>query len=339
MQKLQKKFSLKPFNTFGLDVKADYFFEFTQPGELLTFLRGNRQELDKAKLLVLGEGSNILFTGDFHGVVLHPAIKGYQMIDENARHVEIKAGAGEVWDDFVAYAVEQGWGGIENLSWIPGTVGAAPVQNLGAYGSEVKETIVRVEAMRISDYQPVVFTNEECGFTYRNSVFKQAYKDQYVILNVIFRLSKNPVFNLSYHALEKAMQQYNRLTLKNIREAVIALRKSKLPDPHEIGNAGSFFKNPLVSRKEALALQRQFPDIKTFHAGAGQVKIAAAWLIEQTGYKGINQHDAGTHKNQPLVLVNYGHADGQTLKHLAQEIQQQVYNQFGIYLEPEVRII
>lgn len=339
MQKLKKNISLKPYNTFHVDAKADYFFEFSQPGELLTFLSGNRQELTKAKALILGGGSNVLFTHDFHGLIIHPVIKGIKTMHETDDYVDVKVGAGEVWDDLVAYAVEQGWGGIENLSWIPGHVGAAPVQNIGAYGTEVKETIIRVEAMRISDYTPVIFTNQECAFSYRNSIFKQELKDRYVILNVLFRLSKHPQFNLSYKGLDKAMQAYDRITLKNIRNAVITIRKEKLPDPDKIGNAGSFFKNPVISRKEALALKRNHPDMVTFPAGNNQVKIAAGWLVEQAGYKGVQHHGAGTYKHQALVIVNHGTADGETLKHLAQEIQQQVYNRFGLYLEPEVRII
>lgn len=334
---IQSEVSLKPYNTFGIDVKARQFVEITQLADLQTLLK----EYSQTPLLILGGGSNILFTQDFDGLVVKIKLKGVSVIREDDTHVWLEVAAGEIWHDLVMFCVKQGYGGIENLSLIPGTVGAAPMQNIGAYGVEIKQVIETVQAVERSSGQIKTFKNEECKFGYRESVFKNIYKDQYIITGITLKLSKKPQFNTSYGAIQETLEANNvqTLSIQAISEAVCQIRSSKLPDPTKIGNAGSFFKNPEISLNQFESLKKSFPHIVGYNLPNGKVKVPAGWLIEQCGWKGKRLGDIGVHTRQALVLVNYGGGDGNEIKKLALDIQASVKQKFGIDIKPEINII
>lgn len=337
---IKNNYSLKQLNTFGIDVKAKTYTVCTTIEELRTILTD--PAVKKERKLVLGGGSNILFTQDFDGVVLHNRLKFIEVARETNEHIFIKAGAGVVWHDFVLYTIERNLGGVENLSLIPGSVGASPIQNIGAYGVEVKDVFDSLEAIDVSTGSLRTFTQEECAFGYRNSIFKNELKGQYIISSVTFRLSKKPVFNTSYGAIQATLEemQVRELSVKAVSDAVIHIRKSKLPDPTVIGNAGSFFKNPEIPEAVFTHLQKNFPDIPCYKSSLpGMVKVPAGWLNEQCGWKGKTIGATGVHKNQALVLVNYGSATGAEIWQLAKDIQKSVLQKFGIALETEVNII
>ena len=331
---------LKSHNTFGISAKADLLVRFRSVDQLRSALAA--PELAGMPRLVLGGGSNILFTQDFAGVVLLNEVPGIKVIEEDDRHVLVQAGAGVVWHEFVMHCVENGWGGIENLSLIPGKVGAAPMQNIGAYGVEIKDTFVELEAMRLDNGEVVPFDREACAFGYRESFFKREGKDRFAILNVTFRLSKAPhALNTSYGNItdELARMKVDVPTIKSVSDAVIAIRRSKLPDPAVIGNAGSFFKNPVVPANVVDAIRTNYPDVVAYPAGEGRVKMAAGWLIEKAGWKGYRANDHGVHDRQALVLVNHGNATGSAIYALSGEVMRSVHEKFGVELEREVNIL
>jgi len=343
---VQENFSLKPYNTFGIDARAKYFLRFRSTGELqeaiasISSLRGTKQKT-RTSSLVLGGGSNILFTKDFDGVVLKNEISGIEKVEEDENFVYIKCGAGENWHQVVLHCIENGWSGIENLSLIPGCVGASPMQNIGAYGVEIKDVFQELTAFHLQEKENYTFKLKDCEFGYRESVFKRKYKDQFVILDVTYRLSKKPLFNTSYGAIddELAKMGVTDLSIKAISQAVINIRSSKLPDPKQIGNAGSFFKNPSVEKEKFLELKMQFEKLVGYESADSTVKLAAGWLIEQCGWKGFRNGDAGVHAKQALVLVNYGNAAGQEIYELSEQVAKSVFDKFGVKLEREVNII
>ncbi|MDD4489093.1 MAG: UDP-N-acetylmuramate dehydrogenase [Paludibacter sp.] len=329
--------SLLNYNTFGLDVKTKYFFEFDSEENLIEALQHN--DVKENLLLVIGQGSNLLFLNDFNGVVLHSAIRGIKLIEETEDAVLIEVGSGVIWDDLVAYCVQQRWSGIENLSLIPGETGAAAIQNIGAYGVEFKDVVQKVKTIQIADGQSCDFYLKACHYAYRESIFKKELKGQYIVTSVLLRLSKKPLFNLSYNHLENEVLKNGEINLENIRKTIIQIRESKLPDPKVLGNAGSFFMNPVVSREIFESLQLHFPAMPHYYVSQQEEKIPAGWLIEQCGWKGRTIGNVGVHAKQALVLVNYGGAKGKEIAELAVMIQQSVANKFGINLIPEVNFI
>lgn len=337
--KLQENISLKSYNTFGIDITAKYFASFENLTELKEILNSKLQTPNSK--LVLGGGSNILLTKDFDGIVLKNAIKGIEILKEDDEHVYIKAGAGENWHQFVLYCVSNNYAGVENLSLIPGNVGASPMQNIGAYGVEIKDVFYELEAFHKQDKVIEKFSLKDCGFGYRESVFKNKYKDQFVITSVTYRLNKKPSFNTSYGAINQELERMGvkELSIQSISQAVINIRSSKLPDPKEVGNAGSFFKNPVIANEQFNEIKKAFPNIVAFPSGPDHTKLAAAWLIEQCGWKGYRKNDAGCYPKQALVLVNYGNATGKEILDLSEEIIQSVKTMFGVILEREVNII
>jgi UDP-N-acetylmuramate dehydrogenase len=292
-------------------------------------------------ILVLGGGSNILFTKDVDGLVLKNECKGINLIDEDADYFYVKAAAGEVWHDLVTHCIANNYAGLENLSLIPGNVGASPMQNIGAYGVEIKDVFYELEAYNISDKAIRVFNNSECKFGYRESVFKTGLKAQYIILSVTFRLRKHPVFNTTYGAINTELERMGAtgLTIQHISQAIINIRTNKLPNPKEIGNAGSFFKNPQVSKFRWHVIWEQYPDVVAYKIDDMHYKLAAGWLIEQCGWKGFRKGDAGCYNKQALVLVNYGSATGKEILDLSKEIIKSVEAKFGVVLEREVNVI
>jgi UDP-N-acetylmuramate dehydrogenase len=331
--------SLKKYNTFGLDYKADYLINIRSEEEARSLFTGKTSF--RKPLLILGGGSNILFTDDFRGTIIFPDIEGINIEKAEFKdgNVIVSAGSGVVWDKFVEWTVDRGFGGLENLSLIPGKVGAAPVQNIGAYGVEVKDYIEKVRTVSVYDGSVRIFNKEECEFGYRNSVFKNREKGKYLVTRVFFKLSDNPVLNLFYDSLKEEVSRIGQESVKNIRHAVINIRKSKLPDPEETGNAGSFFKNPVVTEAYANHLRVIYPEMPVFDEKAGSKKLAAGWLIERCGWKGKRTNDAGVHPKQALVIVNYGKATGTEIFSLSQEIKRSVWEKFGIELEREVEVI
>lgn len=331
--------SLKKLNTFGIDASARYFTEFAEPEALKETLSDKR--FSEMPRLILGGGSNVLLINDFNGIVLKNNLKGIELVREDADFYYVKAAAGEVWHSFVLHCIANNYAGIENLSLIPGNVGASPMQNIGAYGVEIKDVFHELEALHIKDLHTQTFTNADCQFGYRESVFKRTLKDQFVITSVTYRLRKQPILNTSYGAIEKELKAMNvqDVTIQNISQAVINIRSSKLPDPAKIGNAGSFFKNPEITRTAYEVLQKEFPAIVGYALENGNVKLAAGWLIEQCGWKGQTFGDAGVHKNQALVLVNYANAKGREIYDLSQKIMDSVKEKFGVELEREVNMI
>ncbi|MRG47147.1 UDP-N-acetylmuramate dehydrogenase [Chitinophaga sp. SYP-B3965] len=331
--------SLRPYNTFGIDASARYFASFDSPEALQAILEDPKwQTVPK---MILGGGSNILLTKDYDGLVLKNEVKGIKVIKEDNEFVYVQAGAGENWHQFVMYCIDKNLAGLENLSLIPGNVGASPMQNIGAYGVEIKDVFYELEAWHTRDQKLVKFNKEACEFGYRESVFKRKYKDQFVILQVTYRLSKTPHFNTSYGAIEQEMERMGvkELSIRAISDAVISIRSSKLPNPAEIGNAGSFFKNPEISKEKYEALKEAFPAIVAYPLPHDQYKLAAGWLIEQSGWKGYRDGDAGVHAKQALVLVNYGQATGEELVELSWKVIESVKEKFGVVLEREVNII
>lgn len=331
--------SLKSLNTFGIDVAARYFAPFSSVAVLEEIL--SAPSLQNLPKMILGGGSNVLLTADYPGVVMKNEIKGIEVLREDDEYVYVKAGAGENWHQFVLFCIEHDYAGLENLSLIPGNVGASPMQNIGAYGVEIKDSFVELEALHLKDRTLVKFDKTACAFGYRESVFKRQYKDQFAILNVCFRLCKTPHFNTSYGAIEQELERMGikELSLRAISQAVINIRSSKLPNPAEIGNAGSFFKNPEVTAVQYEQIRSAYPDVVAYPLANGHYKLAAGWLIEQCGWKGYRRGDAGVHAQQALVLVNYGKATGQEIYTLSQEILESVQQKFGVVLEREVNVI
>jgi len=315
-------------------VYAKRFVEITSIEELKKIIT---QETD---LFLLGGGSNMLLTSDIEKLVVHLNLKGIIVNDTKSDVVYVTAEAGENWHNFVTWCIDQNYGGLENLSLIPGNVGTSPIQNIGAYGVEIKDTFHQLEALEIATGKITVFTNKDCEFGYRNSVFKNKYKGKFIITNVTFKLTKkNHNINISYGAIKDYLQNIKKPTLKNISEAVISIRQSKLPDPKEIGNSGSFFKNPVVTLNEFQILKTNYPKIPHYVVSENEIKIPAGWLIEQCGFKGKRFGETGVHKKQALVLVNYGNATGKEIYELAKKIQQTVLNKFAVSLEIEVNVI
>jgi len=329
--------SLLAYNTFGIDVKADYFIEYESIDELQLILKSDIVKSNR--ILQIGGGSNLLFLNDFSGVILHSAIKSIEKVDEDFEFIYIEVGSGVIWDDFVAYAVQNGLGGIENLSLIPGETGATAVQNIGAYGMEVQDVVLLVNSVEIEAAKLRTFTNEECNYGYRNSVFKNEFKRKYIITSIVFRLSKKPVYKLNYQHLEEAVLKNGEINLLNIRKTIIEIRENKLPDPKLIGNAGSFFMNPIISIEHFNVLKAKYPHIPHYTVSEIEEKVPAGWLIEQCGWKGKQLKHAGVHDKQALVLVNYGGATGTEIAYLAKQIQLSVFETFGIKLTPEVNYI
>lgn len=332
-----RDYSLLSHNTFGMDVRAARFVEYESVEELRSFLRQDRGDMP---LLAIGSGSNLLFLHDFPGIVLHSAIQGYRVGRETPDEVEVYVGSGTVWDDFVAYTVERGWYGAENLSGIPGEAGTSAVQNIGAYGVEAKDLIAYVDTLCVATGELRRFTNEECRYAYRQSVFKQTLKGQYIVTGVSFRLSKKPVWHLDYGNIRAELDKSGEeLTQRALREVILRIRKEKLPDPAQWGNAGSFFMNPVVSQAQYEALRVSYPDMPHYPAGEGKVKVPAGWLIDRCGWKGKTRGRVGVHARQALVLVNLGGATGEEVCRLAAEVADSVNKKFGIVIVPEVNYI
>jgi UDP-N-acetylmuramate dehydrogenase len=335
---VRQHISLKPFNTFGLDVKAENFTEVASVEEIQTFL--NEPLWREQELLILGGGSNVLFTKDVQGVVMLNRIGGIGIVREDEAAVWVKAGAGVVWHELVMWCIERGWGGIENLSLIPGSVGAGPMQNIGAYGVELKDVFYELEAMKLDDLTVHTFSNAACRFGYRESVFKRELRNKFFIISVTFKLSKSAQLNTSYGAISAELQRMGvqEPGIRDVSNAVINIRRSKLPDPTLLGNAGSFFKNPEVDEQVFSALKATYPNVVGYPTSPGRVKLAAGWLIEQCGWKGRVVGHTGSHKDQALVLVNYGGATGKEIWQLALDIKSSVLEKFGVNIEPEVNV-
>jgi len=330
---IRENYNLKEHNTFGMNVSAKSFIEYNSEDELkqiIPTLTGN--------VLHIGGGSNLLFKGDFDGTILHSAIQGIEVEDENDTEVLVRVGAGVVWDDFVAYAVEKGWGGIENLSLIPGEVGASAVQNIGAYGVEAKDVIALVECIELSSGQKRCFGNLECDYAYRHSIFKAQLKGKYAVTYVTYRLKKNPVLKLEYGNIQAVIGDKENLTIADVRQAIIDIRNAKLPDPKVQGNAGSFFMNPVVSREKFLKIQKDYPKMPYYEVEGG-IKIPAGWMIDQCGWKGKSLGRAGVHDKQALVLVNLGGATSDEIIALCDAVCKSVMDKFGIDIHPEVNFI
>lgn len=331
--------SLKPFNTFGIDASARLFAVVRSISDVQELLQ--HRDYKNNSHFILGGGSNILLTKNVDALVIKNELKGIEISAETEEHALVKCAAGEVWHNFVLYCIDRGFAGIENLSLIPGNTGASPMQNIGAYGVEIKDTFHELEAIDLETGQLVTFSNADCEFGYRESVFKRNYKDRFMILSVTFRLSKKPVFHTEYGAIKQELDNMGitELSIKAISQAVINIRSSKLPDPRKIGNSGSFFKNPEVTAETYQRLINEFPGLVAYPLDNGNYKLAAGWLIEQSGLKGYRSGDAGVHALQALVLVNYGHASGQEIYDLSSKVLEAVDQKFGVMLEREVNII
>ena len=335
---IQHNISLKKYNTFGIEAKAKEFVAVHSVSELKTILQENKSN---AKF-ILGGGSNMLLTKDIDALVIHIDLKGKKILKANDDFVWVESMAGENWHEFVLWTIDQNIGGLENMSLIPGNVGTTPVQNIGAYGTEIKDTFVSCEAINIATQEMKTFSTEECHFGYRESIFKHAVKDQFIITSVVFKLTKrNHKINTSYGDITKELekQNVNSPTLKDVSNAVIAIRHSKLPDPKELGNSGSFFKNPIITKNEFEKIHVLHPEMPHYIVSETEVKVPAGWLIEKAGFKGKRFGDAGIHKNQALVLVNYGHATGEEILNVSKDIQAKILKEFGIAIEAEVNVI
>lgn len=333
---IKRNISLKNYNTFGIDVNAKRFIEVTSVYKLQQLVKTEKD------IFVLGGGSNMLLTSDIDKLVVYLNIKGISIDKEDENKAFVTVNAGENWHEFVLWAISQGYGGVENLSLIPGNVGTCPIQNIGAYGVEVKDVITKVEAVEIATGKLVSFSNSDCEFGYRNSVFKNEAKGKYIITSVSFELTKkNHQLNTSYGAIEAELtsKSIKKPTIQNVSDAVIAIRKSKLPDPKEIGNSGSFFKNPVISKNDFEELQKNHPNVPYYIVSDTEVKVPAGWLIEQSGFKGKRFGNYGVHEKQALVLVNYGDASGKEIFELAQKIQTAIKENFNILLDIEVNVI
>ncbi len=336
MIRLLHDHSLLPYNTFGIDVKAERFTEVVSEEALKEVLSGSQDQ----NRLILGGGSNLLFTRDVAGLVIRNGITGIELVEEDEASCKVRVGAGENWHQFVLYCVDQSYGGVENLSLIPGSVGASPIQNIGAYGTELKDVFEELEALDLEDLTVRTFSARDCEFGYRDSIFKRGAKGRFVITRVILRLSKNPQVNVSYGTLEQELERMGvgEVDIRAVSQAVINIRRSKLPDPEELGNAGSFFKNPVVNEAVFTRLKTENPGIKGYPLPGGEVKLAAGWLIEQAGWKGHREARCGVHERQALVLVNYGGASGEEVRRLSEKIRKDIRTRFGVELEPEVNI-
>ena len=335
---IQHNFSLKNYNTFGIEAKAKQFIAVHNLDELQSVLKNHSSE----KKFILGGGSNMLLTQDIDALVIHIDLKGKKIIKENDDFVWVESQGGEVWHEFVLWTIDQNFGGLENMSLIPGNVGTTPVQNIGAYGAEIKDTFMSCDAMNILSQDMKTFTKDECKFGYRESIFKQEVKNQYIITSVVFKLKKHSHnINIGYGDIqsELAKNEITNPTIKDVSNAVIAIRNTKLPNPKELGNSGSFFKNPVISRELFEKVQAKFPEVKHFEVSPTEVKVPAGWLIENAGLKGYRKDDAGVHKNQALVLVNYGNATGQDILNLSKYVQKTVFDKYGIAIEAEVNVI
>jgi UDP-N-acetylmuramate dehydrogenase len=335
---IQNNFSLKKYNTFGIEAKAKQFVAVHSIEDLNTILK----EYQSERKFILGGGSNMLLTQDIQALVIHIDLKGKKVLKEDDDFVWVESQAGENWHEFVLWTIDQNFGGLENMSLIPGNVGTTPVQNIGAYGTEIKDTLVSCEAMTIATQVMKTFTKEDCNFGYRESIFKHEAKDQFIITSVVFKLTKrNHKINTSYGDITKELEKQNVTTpsLKDVSNAVIAIRQSKLPDPAALGNSGSFFKNPIIPKEQYEKAHALPPEMPYYVVSETEVKVPAGWLIEKAGFKGKRFGDAGIHKNQALVLVNYGNATGQEILAVSRDIQTTVLKEFGIAIEAEVNVI
>ena len=335
---IQNNFSLKKYNTFGIEAKAKQFVAVHSVEDLKTVLVENQSQ----PKFILGGGSNMLLTQDIQALVIHIDLKGIKVLKEDDNFVWVESQAGENWHEFVLWTIDQNFGGLENMSLIPGNVGTTPVQNIGAYGTEIKDTFVSCDAMNIATQEMKTFTKDDCHFGYRESIFKHEAKDQFIITSVVFKLTKHiHKINISYGDITKELEKQNVITptLKDVSNAVIAIRQSKLPDPKELGNSGSFFKNPIISKEQFEKARALHPEMPHYVISETEVKVPAGWLIEKAGFKGKRFGDAGIHKNQALVLVNYGNATGQEILNVSRDIQATILKEFGIVIEAEVNVI
>lgn len=337
MIEIKKDFPLKSRNTFGLDVSSHFFVEASKADKISFSL--NYASYYSLPILILGGGSNILFTKDYEGIIIQPTVQGIEVVEDAAQSVTVRVGAGVNWDSLVEWSVSRGYGGLENLSLIPGNVGASPIQNIGAYGVEAKDSIIKVEGVNIITRKTVEFTNAECLFDYRYSIFKGDLRHRIVITHVHFKLSKKHTLITHYGNLDEEIEKLGEKSIKTVRQAVINIRKRKLPDPAELGNVGSFFKNPIVKTTVFEGIQSKFDNVPSFSVSESTVKVPAGWLIEKCGWKGKQVGNCGVHKDQALVLVNYGNATGNEILDLAHQIQKSVIDQFGIELEMEVNVV
>ncbi len=338
MPKIQKNVSLKPYNTFGLEASASSFIEINAIKEAQELI--SSPDFNLENVLILGGGSNLLLTRDYEGLVVKNNLKGIDF-KEDGDSVWVTAGGGEVWHHLVITCVEKGYGGIENLSLIPGTVGAAPMQNIGAYGVEIKDVFVHLTALNLITGELEIFDNKSCEFGYRESIFKHSHKGRYLICEVTFQLTKTPQLHLEYGAIRDTLTEMGieNPTIREVSQAVIAIRQSKLPDPTEIGNSGSFFKNPVVEKSLFDQIKAVYPSAPSYPVDEHHIKLPAGWLIEQVGWKGYTRGAIGVHKKQALVLVNYGGGAGEDIKRLSEDIQASVFEKFGVSLQAEVNII
>ncbi|HEY6907639.1 MAG TPA: UDP-N-acetylmuramate dehydrogenase [Ignavibacteriaceae bacterium] len=337
--KIFNNYSLKKLNTFGIEASAKVFVNVSTEDEMFEVL--SAKEFKPYPKIVLGGGSNVLLTKDFNGLVIKNSIPGIAIIREDKKSVLIEAGAGVIWNDLVSYCVERNLGGIENLVLIPGTIGAAPIQNIGAYGQELSETFYRLRGFYIDTAMPAFFYKNECRFGYRDSIFKRELRNKFAIIKFQIRLNKNPVVKIDYGNVKEELEKTGKsdFTIRDVSEAIAGIRREKLPDPAVIGNAGSFFKNPEIHKESYDKLKEINPDLKGYPLENGKVKIPAAWLIEKAGFKGVRKGNTGTHARQPLVIINHGNASGEEILHFAKEIKQSVYEKFDVMLEEEVNIL
>lgn len=329
--------SLKEYNTFGIDVKAKQFISVTSLEELKQVLQNNYSR----DLFILGGGSNMLLTKDINATVLHISLKGKELLSQTEDHVLVRISAGENWHETVLWTLDHNWGGLENLSLIPGNTGTAPIQNIGAYGVELKDSFISCDVIDIQTLETRTFTKEQCDFDYRSSIFKTIDKGKYIITSVVFKLTRNNhKLSTQYGAINEALEEMgiHNPGIKDVSAAVIGIRRQKLPDPKELGNSGSFFKNPVIPVSQLIELQQKFPQMPSYKVSNEFVKVPAGWLIDQAGFKGYREGDAGVHKNQALVLVNYGEASGNDILQLARKIQQKINLEYGLDLQPEVNI-
>ena len=338
MLEFKKNYCLKKHNTFGIDVKAKHFVSFSCEEQLKAII--NSEIFYNNKTCIIGGGSNILLTKDFDGLILHNTINKIHILEDNEEFVIVEVGGGVNWHEFVQWSIDLNLSGIENLALIPGSVGASPVQNIGAYGMEVKDTITKVHAFEIEKKAIKIFDNQECRFEYRNSVFKSILKDKIIITKVEFKLSKTPLNKTTYGSIEEELYTLKlKPSPKNIAKAVTNIRNKKLPNPIKLGNSGSFFKNPIISKNKFESLKKEFPQIVGYQISNNKIKLAAGWLIENAGMKGFRENNVGVHKKQALVIVNYGDANGKDIMNLAEKIQKIISEKYGIQIEPEVKIL
>jgi UDP-N-acetylmuramate dehydrogenase len=337
MLKIHQNHSLKHNSTFKVDIDSSLFAEPSSINELEFSIRYAKER--SLSYFIIGEGSNLLFTSNYGGLIIHPVIQGIEMTDESDSEVLVKAGAGVNWDTFVDYCVNKSWYGTENLSLIPGSVGAAPVQNIGAYGVEAKDIIEYVGVFDTMKMEPTILSNAACEFGYRDSIFKHGTSQHYIVTDVVFRLRKKSDLMLDYGTVKEEFYKNQKQNLKGLRETIISIRNSKLPDPATTGNAGSFFKNPVTGMDKFQLLQEKYGNVPSYPAGLNRVKVPAAWLIEKAGWKGVREGDVGTWPNQPLVIVNYGNASGADILNFSEKIRQSVLEIFSIDLEREVTVV